>query len=120
MKGFPIGQGSFEIFGAQIGYMIVTLFIQVQARLRFKSGTDPSVRPSLLKDLIQAIDWILLSINAVIRVSLGLATPETLSDLDLHRNTSHNSKERKSLPGNMKISSSKDRVLGSRLILAES
>ena len=31
--------------------MIVTLFIQVQARLRFKSGTDPSVRPSLLEQL---------------------------------------------------------------------
>ena len=28
--------------------MNVTLFIQVQACLRFKSGTDPSVRPSLV------------------------------------------------------------------------
>ena len=49
MKGLGIGTRSFEIFGAQIGYMIVTLFIQVQARLRFKSGTDPSVRPSLIR-----------------------------------------------------------------------
>ena len=48
MKGLAMGWRSFEIFCAHIGYMIVTLFIQVQARLRFKSGTDPSVRPSLI------------------------------------------------------------------------
>ena len=47
MNRFAIVRRSLEITGAQRRFMIVTSLYRSELSLRFKSETDPSVRPGL-------------------------------------------------------------------------